>query len=181
MGFKTAKNTRNVNQGDENYEDEFYVLFEGLQKVLENLYSSGEESNGNYEVNDLIFPTKKVCKMIKSINRKLKLLYSPAPPNSLWPTINYSTVRDDKKEFDALLDRVEKRIDRFKEKVKIIETDDSAFQKEFCGIRDFLYEASNFEDNKEDELSKQTEEYMKKRFISIADKFWKAGVHPSEF
>ena len=45
-----------------------------------------------------------------------------------------------------------------------------------------LYEASDFEYNTENDLSKQTEEYIyKKRFISIADKFWKAGVHPLEF
>ena len=45
----------------------------------------------------------------------------------------------------------------------------------------FLYEASDFEDNTENDLSKQTPEYIKKRFIAIADKFWKAGVHPLEF
>ena len=99
----------------------------------------------------------------------------------MWPTINYSTVRDDNEEFEVILDRVEERIDRFKEKVDIIETDDAAFNKEFLGIVNFLYEASDYAMNTENDLSKQTPEYIKKRFNSIAFKFWKAGVHPSEF
>ena len=152
MGFKSSKNTRNVNH-----------------------------SNEEYEVDDIIFPTKNVFKTIKSINRKLRLLYSPAPTNSLWPTINYSPVRDDDEEFNAILDRVEERIDRFNEKVEIIETGDAAFNKKFLGIVNFLYEASDFEDNTENDLSKKTAENIKKRFISIAHKFWEAGVCPMEF
>ena len=143
--------------------------------------SSTQSKSSQYQVNNLIFPSRKVFSTIKSINRNLRLLYSPAPPNSLWPTINYSKVRDDDEEFHAILDRVEARIDRFNEKVEIIETDDAAFNKEFLGIVNFLYEASNFEDNTEDELSKQTPQHIKKRFISIADKFWEAGVQPGEF
>ena len=42
-----------------------------------------------YRFNNLIFPLKKIYLAIKRINEKLKLLYSPAPSGSLWPTINY--------------------------------------------------------------------------------------------
>ena len=143
--------------------------------------STTQSNSSQYQVNNLIFPSRHVFSTIKRINRKLRLLYSPASSNSLWPTIKYSAVRDNDEEFNAILDRVEKRIDRFNEKVEIIETDDAAFNKEFLGIVDFLYEASDFEHNTENELSKKTPEYFKKRFISIADKFWEAGVHPGEF
>ena len=152
MGFKSAKNTRNVNQ-----------------------------SNGKYEVDDIIFPSRFVFSIIESIDRNLKFFYSPAPPNKLWPTINYSTVRDDEEEFNCILDRVEERINRFDEKVKIIETDDSAFNQKFNGIIDFLYEADDFKYDKEDELSKQTPEYIKKRFINLASRLWELGIHPREF
>ena len=136
MGFKSAKNIRNVNQ-----------------------------SNGKYEVDDLIFPSRFVYSTIKSIDRNLKFFYSPAPPYKFWSTINYSTVRDDEEEFNCILDRVEEQINRFNEEVEIIETYYAAFNEKFHGIVDFLNEASDFENNEEDELSKQTPEYIKKRFI----------------
>ena len=142
--------------------------------------SKTQSSSSQYKVNNLIFPSFLVYQTIKNIDRHLRFFYSPSPQGRLWPTINYSSIRDSDA-FIQILNIVEIDIDGFREKVQIIETDDSAFQKEFCGIRDFLYEASNFEDNTEDELSKQTPECIKKRFVFIADKFWKAGVHPGEF
>lgn len=71
------------------------------------------------------------------------------------PTINYSPTRDNVNNFNAILDRVEERIDRFSEKVKIIETDDSAFNEEFPGIIDFLYEASDLPENSEKRFEKR--------------------------
>ena len=142
--------------------------------------STTQSNSSQYQVNNLIFPSLLVYQTIKSIDRDLRILYSPAPHGSFWPTINYSPARDSVR-FDQILDRVEIYIDEFRRKVKIIETSDSAFNEEFLGIVNFLYEASDFKDNTENDLSKQTEEYIKKRFISIADKFWKAGVHPLEF
>ena len=99
----------------------------------------------------------------------------------MWSTINYSTVRDDEEEFDSILDRVEERIDRFNEKVNVRETDDSAFNKMFIGITDFLYEAYDFENNTEDESSKQTPGYIKKRFINLSNRLWELGINPGEF
>ena len=39
--------------------------------------------------------------------------------------------------FNTILNRVEERIDRLNERVKFVETDDSAFNEEFPGIIDF--------------------------------------------
>ena len=151
MGFKPAKNTRNDNQ-----------------------------SNGEYVDDKIIFPSRFVFSTIEIIDRNLRFLYSPAPNNKLWPTINYSTVRDDEKEFNCILDRVEEQINKFDEEVEIIETDDSAFFK-FQGIVDFLYEAEDIKSNEEDELTKQIPGYIKKKFINLTNRLWDLGIHPSEF
>ena len=82
--------------------------------------------NGKYESNNLIFPSRHVFTTIKSIDKNVRFLCSPDPSNSLWPRINYSPARDDKEGFDAILDRVEERINRFNEKVKITDLDDAA-------------------------------------------------------
>jgi len=57
--------------------------------------------------------------------------------------------------------------------LKIIELGDAAFNKEFPGIIDFLYEAN--------EISQNTEDPIKKRIIDLADMLWRLGIHPSEF
>ena len=142
---------------------------------------SKSESNGLYKVGNLIFPSKLVFSTIESIDRNLRILYSKAPPNSIWDRINYSAVRDDDEEFNAILDRVEERIVRFAGKVKLIETDDAAFNRKFLGIMDFLYEAHDFESNIEVKYIKQTPEYIKKRFIDLADRLGECGISPNEF
>ena len=146
--------------------------------------SATQSDSKGYRFNNLIFPFKKIYLITKQINRKLELLYSPASSGSLWPTINYSLVRDNEEEFNAILDKVEKYFDRFNEEydeVTIVEIGDAAFNNEFFGIVNFLYEASDFYCKKEDELSKKTPEYIKERFISIADKLWYGGIRPGEF
>ena len=135
--------------------------------------------NGKYKVDHIICPSKFVLGTIESIDRNLRFFYSRAPRDSLRLRINYSSVRDDNEKIDNFLDRVEERIDRFYEKVKIKETDDAAFNKKFIGIIDFFNEAYDFENNTADELSKQMPEYIKKRFIYLADRLWKLGIHPS--
>ena len=144
--------------------------------------SETQSGRRGYRFNNLIFPSKQIYLTIKRINRKLELLYSPAPSGSLWPTISYSSARDDVEEFNAILDKVEKYIDRFNEEydeVTIVETDDAAFNQEFFGIVNFLYEA--FDCKKEDEISKKTPKYIKERFSSIAVKLWDTGIRPGEF
>ena len=144
MGFKSAKNIRKVNQ-----------------------------SNGSYEEDDMIFLSRFIYSTIASIDRNLRFLYSPAPPNSNRNTINYSPVRDDDEEFDAILDRVEERINRINGKVQIVETDDAAFNRTFLGIMDFLYEASDLPSN--------SENHFEKRIIDLANRLWEMGISPSEF
>ena len=48
-------------------------------------------------------------------------------------------------------------------------------------MMNFLNEASDFEDNREDEFSKQTPGHIKKRFIDLANRLWETGISPSEF
>ena len=70
-------------------------------------FKSTKQSNSSqYQVNNLIFPSVLVYQTIKSIDRDLRILYSPSPHGSLWPTINYSPARDSVN-FDKILDRVE--------------------------------------------------------------------------
>ena len=86
MGFKSATNIRNVNQ-----------------------------SNGNYEVDDLIFPSRLVFTTFESLDSNLKFLYTPGFASNDYETINHSPVREDDGEFDVILERVEERIERIKE------------------------------------------------------------------
>ena len=144
-------------------------------------FKSKKQSNsGQYRVNNIIFPSFSVYQTIKNIDRHLRFLYSPSPQDSLWPTINYSSERDSDA-FIQILNIVEINVNEFKKKVDITETDDAAFNQEFLGIVNFLYEASDFYYKKEDELSKKIPESIKKRFISIADKLWDIGIYPGEF
>ena len=83
--------------------------------------------NGLYKVGNMIFPSKLLYSTIASIDRNLRFLYSPAPYNSWRDTINYSPCRDDVEEFDAILDRVEERINRIKGKVDYTITGDADF------------------------------------------------------
>ena len=147
MGFKSAKNTRNVKQ-----------------------------NNGKYEVDDIIFPSRLVFSTIESIDRNLRFLYSPPPPNKPRSRINYSEVRDDEEEFNCILDRVEERIkildeesarlydefvrfdggyERIDKEGKIVEKEEDAFINKFSGLINFLYEADDFKCDNEDELSKK--------------------------
>ena len=138
--------------------------------------------NGEYKVDNMIFPTRFVYSTIASIDRNLRILYSEVPPSSLWQRMNYSGVRDDKEEFCAILDRVEERTNRIDGRVKIEETSYSAFNIAFHGIMDFLYEAGEFEGNEESyRLSKKTPEYIKKRFIDLARRMWEMNISPNEF
>ena len=89
------------------------------------------------------------------------------------PAIKYSHARDRDENFNAILDRVEQRINRFKKRVNFIENEDGDFNQAFPGISNFLYEASDFSTN--------TGNHFEKRFNKLADRLWKLGIHPSEF
>ena len=126
-----------------------------------------------YKINDLIFPSRIVYQNIQSIDRNPRFLYSPAPVCSPFRSINYFPARQTTSNFNAILDRVEEPINRFKEKAKITETEDNAFNEEFPGIIDFLYEAST--------LEPKTKEPLEKKFIDLAQRLWDLGIRPLEF
>ena len=126
------------------------------------------ESN-QYQVNNIIFPSKQVFLTIRSINRFLELLYSPeAYFGGL--SKNYSSFREDNEQFENILVIVEKLLDRIKERVVIIEIDNGNYCKEFIGIMDFMDEALSYKYELKYVKLKPTPEYIKKRFISISDK-----------
>ena len=74
--------------------------------------SNVNHSNGNYEVDGIIFASRFVYKTIKRIDRNLRYLYTPGSEETDWLAINDSPVRDDEEEFNAILDIVDELIDR---------------------------------------------------------------------
>ena len=97
MGFKSTSNSNNVKHSKE---------------VEDLILSIVNHSNGNYEVDGIIFASRFVFTTIESIDRNLRFLYTPGSASNDWETINHSTVRDNDEEFDAILGRVEERIGR---------------------------------------------------------------------
>ena len=69
-------------------------------------FTSAKKSN-EYEKGDLLFPSKEVYELIKSIDSFLRLLY-----NGDWR--NHSNVRNDEKYLSEILGSVEDRIGRIK-------------------------------------------------------------------
>ena len=86
--------------------------------------------------------------------------------------INYSPVRDSITKFNHALDKVEVSINKIKQKVKIKEIDDSAFNTTFLGIAAFFYEAYDIEE--------KAKEPLEKRFVNLAVRLWDHGVCPME-
>ena len=76
--------------------------------------ASVNQSNGNYEVDGIIFASRFIYRTIKSIDRNLWFLYTPGSDSNDWETINDSPVRDNDEEFSAILERVEELIERIK-------------------------------------------------------------------
>lgn len=113
------------------------------------------KTNVIYKKSNMIFPSRMVYQNIESIDRNLRFLYSPAPVCSPSQSINYSLTRESPSNFNAILDRVKERINRFKGKVKIIETEDDAFNEKFPAIVDFLYEASGLETKTKEPIEKK--------------------------
>ena len=113
----------------------------------------------------------------KQINEKLKLLYSSSPSRSLWPTIRSSPARDNEKEFNSILDKVEELLLKY-DKNPHLRIGGENFNQKFLGIVDFLYEAGDLNPIVEGEEYKkktgvtQISKDIKKRFISVADKLW---------
>ena len=90
MGFKSANDTNNTNNSNVN------------------------QSNSDYKVDDIVFPSKFVYKTIKRIDRNLKKLYSPPSEDGDGMATNDSPVRDDRERFNAILDKVDNLLDVLK-------------------------------------------------------------------
>ena len=110
-------------------------------------FKSLGESNKNYKVDGMIFPTRFIFTTIESIDRNLRFFYTSGSTSNDWETTNHSPARDNDEEFDAILARVEERIGR------ILAIDDGstnqflykekhggAFFVKFSGITDCLDE-----------------------------------------
>ena len=149
MGFKSAKNIRNVNH-----------------------------SNGKYEVDGILFPSRFVFTTIESIDRNLRFLYTSGSANNNWETINHSAVRDDDGEFDAILGRVEERIGRIiaiddgtTYELLNKEKRDGAFFEKFNGIFDCIKEV-------EMDLRGEFKNNFEKRIVDIAKNLNYIGIYP---
>ena len=148
------------------------------------------KSKEYYRVGNLLFTSRSVFSAIESIDRNLRYLYSPAPPDSGQSRINHSPARDVDEAFDAILDRVEKwfpiyddRLDRdeiiivrfgkrypYKELAGAISP---AFNRTFLGIMYFLYEARDLPSNNEN--------HFDNRISYIANSLWGLGICPDDF
>ena len=137
--------------------------------------SSVNHSNGNYEVGDIIFPSKFIYKTIKRIDRNLRKLYSPGSEETDWLAENYSPVRDDIEKFNTILDKVDNLLDVLKsidEKDSSIyfylrkdQTTENSFLDKFEGILNCINEHwfGERQNNHED------------RIIDIAKRFSSVG------
>ena len=142
---------------------------------------SKSQGKGSYKVGNMIFPSKLQYSLIASIDRNLKLLYSSAPPKSKRNIINYSPFRDDEECFKAILDRVERCIFRFGRRVEIEEIGDADFKIMFCGIIYFFSEVYNYDDDDGVNFIEETPEYIKERFLYLANMLFDFGIVPYEF
>ena len=100
-----------------------------------------------FRASNMICPSEKFYKNIKDIDNILRSLYMPAPACSPYTLINCSSVRDTITKFNHALDKVEESINKIKQKVKTEEIADSSFNETFLGIKAFLYEAYDIEEN----------------------------------
>ena len=125
-----------------------------------------------FRASNMIFPSEKIYKNIKDIDNNLRSLYMLAPTCSPNILINYSPVRDSITKFNHALDKVEVSINKIKQKVKIKEIDDSAFNTTFLGIAAFFHEAYDIEE--------KAKEPLEKRFVNLAIRLWDLGVCPME-
>lgn len=111
-----------------------------------------------FSASNIIFPSKKIFNIIRDIDNNILPLYSLLPPCFKQKLINISPERETITNFNKALNRVEKSINKIKQKVKIKEIDYPAFSERFPGIAAFFCEAYKLKE--EDELIP-----LEKRFI----------------
>ena len=145
MGYKSSKNNRNVNQ-----------------------------SNENYEVDDIIFPSKNIFKLFERLNKNLRLLYTPGDESRDFETINYSEVRDDEEGYDKILAKVEDKIIYFQSstsKFLFKENRRGAFYERYEGILDCINEGVHC-------LRGKYKNDFEKRLVDIVKKLTFLGIDP---
>ena len=123
---------------------------------------------------DVVFPSEKIYKIIVTIDRKLRKLYSSYYILTLFKTVAYSEIRDNGDQFKSLLNRVEKELDKRSKKVKIEHKDDEAFRVKFYGISCFLDEARQFSNSKN--ISD-----LYKKFNQVANRLYQLNICPHDY
>ena len=106
-----------------------------------------------YIVNGIGYYSRHEFNTIESINRNLKIIRPGSPE------------RDDEREFNCFLDRVEERIERLNQ-IKVVEITGS-FEEEFPFIIDFLDEANSLPDSNNN--------HFEQRFICLLKRMKEKG------
>ena len=102
-----------------------------------------------FSASNIIFPSKKIFNIIRDIDNNILPLYLPLPPCFKQKLINISPERETITNFNKALNRVEKSINKIKQKVKIKEIDYPAFSERFPGIAAFFCEAYKLKEEDE--------------------------------
>ena len=126
-------------------------------------------TNDPFETNNLVFSSQEEYKKIQSIDNDLGSLYLTTFRRGFRENIIDTQVREDHIKLNTILDRVEKKINRFDKKVDIIQKADT-FQCEFFYINSFLREAVD-----------SKEEQFKTRFTYIFLRLKEIGIFQKEF
>ena len=143
-----------------------------------------------YKFEDMIFTSKSVFDIIVCIDRNLRFLYAPNFICGALIRFYLSPESEDLKAFDAILDRVEKlliiyqnRLARdaknkfkFKRRYPYKDLKHESFNDEFSGIMTFLHEASDIIS-----YSKMHKNHIKKRYLDVAKKLWELKIRPRRY
>ena len=107
-----------------------------------------------YTINGIGYSSRQEFNTIESINRNLKFI-TPGSPT-----------REDEGGFDCFLDRVEERIERLNQKIRVVEIN-GFFEEEFPFIFNFLDEANSLPENNNN--------HFEKRFIYLSKRMKEKG------
>ena len=140
-------------------------------------FKSLSKSNKNYEVCDIILPTRYVFSTIETIDRNLKFLYASGTAENDFEPIFHSVVREDPDNFNEILDRVDERIDRIENiddgsinQFLYKEKRGGAFLEKFSGINDCLIEGVY--------MDVKTPNHFEKRILDIVRRLSYIRIDP---
>ena len=121
---------------------------------------------------NILFPCEKIYKIIVDIDQELRKLYSFYHILTFYPVMACSPIRDDKKKFEYLLNKVEGKINKMTKKVIIEHNDDEAFRIQFPGISCFLDERKH---------RSKVKDTLGKKFYNLADRLYQLNIHPYDY